>query len=212
MTAIGRRFPPVPGLLAWRNPHSLCAGRNDRMNRPVLGLLLSAALAIGGLVGVAQGPREAGAGKNTEPEKEAAKGDAAKGKEKDKEPIKPKSDKSKLPPGIVLIPNPLDKTLSMWPAMAVMSLEEYQALREQLEALKKQLKDKTTAHFCEMTGRLEGDYLALRGEFIFATLPDEPRKIVTLGLKGAVLTEKGDLDGQPPVLDYTAEDGFVVRD
>src|SRR5207253_1358558 len=49
----------------------------------------------------------------------------------------------------------------------------------------------------------------VRGEFTFAT--EEPRTTVILGLQGAHLTEKGDLDGQSPLMDYTPEEGFSAR-
>jgi hypothetical protein len=180
------------------------------LNRPLWLVLLLALFVGAALVGLAQPPNEAGNGKKADSDKT---GDPIKGKDskdKDKEPVRPKADKPKVPPGpIIVVPMPLDKTFSLWPAMAVMSLEEYQALREQIESLKKQLKgDKEPPHSCVMTGRLEGDYIAGRAEFTFKS----EKPAVTLGLKGAVLSEKGELDGQPPVLDYTADDGFVVRE
>jgi hypothetical protein len=60
-----------------------------------------------------------------------------------------------------------------------------------------------------MTGRLEGNYVTLRAEFTFAT--EMPKMTVLLGLQGAQLTEKSDLDGQTPAMDYSKDDGFTVR-
>ena len=205
MRGIGRCDPPVPGLLAFQTDPSRVRGKKTVTNRPGLRLFLWAALLTGGATfALAQSTTEPG-GKKAEAEKS---GETPKGKDKDA--VKPKTDKPKLPPGtVILVPNPLDKTLSLWPSMAVMSLEEYQALKDQIESLKKQLKgDKEPASSCIMTGRSEGDYVSARAEFTFAS----EKPVVTLGLKGAVLTEKGDIDGKPPVLDYTPEEGFVVRD
>ena len=154
MRGIGRCDPPVPGLLAFQTDHSRVRGEKTVTNRPGLRLFLWAALLTGGATfALAQSTTEPG-GKKAEAEKS---GETPKGKDKDA--VKPKTDKPKLPPGtVILVPNPLDKTLSLWPSMAVMSLEEYQALKDQIESLKKQLKgDKEPASSCIMSGRSEGD-------------------------------------------------------
>jgi hypothetical protein len=188
------------------------------MNRPIPRLLLLALLAtlVGSLalVAAAQSPKDATGPDKSEPDKghESVK-------PKDRDAARPKSDKgmdglqnrtTRLPPGFVILPIPLDRALSLWPATVVVPLERFQAVLDEMEALKRQLKgEKKLAHSCDMSGRLEGDYLSLRGEFTFAT--QDPRTTVLLGLKGGFLTEKGDIDGQVPLLDYRDDDGFTVR-
>src|SRR5438874_4771203 len=183
------------------------AAMKRRMPRLLLLAVLSGGLAI---IAAAQSPTEPGGSKKADPKA----GDSAKGKDKDqtkdKEAAKGKADKAKLPPGsIVIIPNPLDKTFSLWPAFAVLPIEDYQALREQIAALQRQLKsEKTRAHSCDMTAKLEGEHVVLRAEFVFAT--EEPRATVSLGMKGA-LADKAEIDGRTPVLDYVDDEGFTVR-
>ncbi len=171
------------------------------MSWPLRRLVLLAML-VGGLAlsAAAQGPG-------------AKKGESDKKAEpaRDKDAGKAKADKLKLPPGSVIVGDP-DKALALWPdvPLAILRLDRYQEILDRLAALEKQLKsEKTTAHSCEMTGRLDGDYVGLQGEFVFATR--EPRTTVILGLQGGQLSEKADLDGQTPLFDYSADEGFTVR-
>jgi hypothetical protein len=159
------------------------------------------------MVAIAQSQQEPTGAKKTEPEKTGVPA-KEKAKDKDKDAGKAKSEKPKLPPGtIVMSSEDLEKA---WPYWIYMPLDKYQAMQDELAALKQQLKEKAkSVHACELVGKLEGDYLALRAEFTFST--DAPRVTMLLGLQGAQLTEKGDLDGQSPLLDYTPEEGFTVR-
>jgi hypothetical protein len=156
---------------------------------------------LGGLAmaGVAQNPSETTGTKKSDSEKST---EPVKGKEVLKAP--------KLPPGaIIVVPKDFEKGLPSWPGFAVVPLEEYLKLLKEAAEKRPAKTDQTRASVCEMSGRLEGNYVTLRGEFTFAT--ELPKMTVLLGLKGAQLTEKGDLDGQAPVMDYNDKDGFTVR-
>jgi hypothetical protein len=179
------------------------------MHRPLPRLLLPALLLAGlALAVLAQGPPESGPKKGEVKKGEPAKsGEPAKGKEK--EPSKAKVEKWPFAPGTILIvPKEFEKGLPSWTGIAVLPLEELLKLREAADKQKGR-PEKKLAHSCELTGRLEGDYVALRGEFTFAT--EEPRTIVTFGLQGGQLSEKGELDGQMALMDHSADDGFTAR-
>lgn len=181
------------------------------MTRPVQRFLVPAMLLCGlTMAALAQSQPETTGVKKPEPEKtgETVKDKA---KDKDKDAGKAKSDRPKLPPGtIVMSAEDLEKAWPYWPKMIWMQLEKYQAMEAELEALKQQLKGELKkVSSCELVGKLEGDYVSLRAEFTFST--EVPRSTRILGLQGAQLTEKGDLDGQVPLLDYTPEEGFTVR-
>ena len=177
------------------------------MNWPLRCLLLLATL-MGGLalVGAAQEP--AGIKKSDSKQGEPTKaGEPAKAKDKDG--TKPAADAPKVPPGsIIIVPKDLEKGLPVWPGFAFMPLEDYLKLKEAAE--KRQAKgEKTLASECELVGRLEGDFLTLRAEYTFTT--EVAKTMVILGLQGAQLTEKAELNGQAALLDYNADDGFTVR-
>ncbi len=141
------------------------------MNRPLQRLLLATLLGGLTLAGAAQEPvgTKKTDSKAVEP-----------GKPKDTGKALP--DKTKLPPGaLIIVPKAFENGLPIWPAFVFMPLEDYFKLKDAAD--KRPAKaDKTLAHSCELTGRLEGDYVSLRGEFTFAT--QEPRTTVYLGLQG----------------------------
>lgn len=169
------------------------------MIRPVQRLLLPAVLLASlALSAVAQGPQQASGTKKSEP-----------ATSKDNGAGKPKDDKWAFPPGtIIVVPKGFEKGLPTWPDVVVQRLEDYQKLKDAADKQKAKT-DKKLAHSCELSGRLDGDYVSLKGEFTFAT--EEPRTTVILGLQGGQLTEKGDLDGKVPLMDYADADGFTAR-
>src|SRR5262249_45161334 len=134
-----------------------------------------------------------------------------KAKDKDKDNVKGKTDKPPLPPGtIIMTVDDLQKALPGWPRMIWMPLADLETLKNRLAALERQLKgDRAPAHACAMTGRLDGEYVSIRGEFAFST--KEPQTAVMLGLQGAYLTEKAELDGQSVLMDYTPDEGYSAR-
>jgi hypothetical protein len=175
------------------------------MTRIMPCLLLTVLLGGLALGAVAQGPKDGGGGKKAGVGKA---GEPAKDKAKDKDGDTAKPTVPKLPPGtIVISPDDL-KALPLWPRMIWIEWDKYQAMQKELAALKQPPKVEK-ASSCEMTGRFEADYVVLRAEFAFAT--QEAGTTVFLGLNGGQLTEKGDLDGTVPLLDYRAEEGFTVR-
>ncbi len=170
------------------------------MNRPRYRLLLPALLLAGlALAAAAQTPdTKKGDAKKSEP---------AKGKENGTS--KTNGEKWPFGPGtVIVVPKDFAKGLPTWPGVVVQRMEDYLKLKEAADRQKVKA-NKQLAHSCELSGRLDGDYVSLRGEFTFAT--EEPRTTVVLGLQGGQLTEKGDLDGKVPLLDYADADGFTVR-
>jgi hypothetical protein len=129
-----------------------------------------------------------------------------------KEPARTKLtlENMKFPSGAILvICDEIREALSLLPKMVLLTPEEYQAMQEDISALKRQLKvNKKLAGSCKLTGKLDGDLLTLHAQFTFAT--EQPRTTVVLGLKGAHLTDEGEIDSQVPLLDF-GDDGFVVR-
>jgi hypothetical protein len=179
------------------------------MHRPVQRWLLAAVLVgAAALAGAAQSPMP-GANKKADIRKTEPEKSPEQPKTKDKDAGKAPVDKWKLPPGSVfIIPKDFEKGLPIGPGLAIVPLDELMKLREAAD--KRAAKaDATRASVCEMSARLEGNYVALRAEFTFST--ETPKTTVHLGLSGAQLTEKADLDGQVPVLGFSDEDGFSVR-
>lgn len=87
--------------------------------------------------------------------------------------------------------------------------DRYQKLREQIESLERQLKvERNLPSSVKLTGRLEGDLVALRAEFQFVT--SLPGSTVFLGLKNGFLMDEGQSDDGAPQLEAT-EEGFYVR-
>ncbi|MCI0682494.1 MAG: hypothetical protein L0Y71_10340 [Gemmataceae bacterium] len=123
---------------------------------------------------------------------------------------RPTLDKLKLPAdAIVILIEKVQDVAEFIPEAVYLSLERYEELRSRIQALEQQLKaDKATTHSCRLTGKLDGDYVALKAEFTFST--QQPNARVVLGLQGAHLVDEGDLDKAVAQLDY-GDDGFVVR-
>lgn len=119
-------------------------------------------------------------------------------------------DKLKTPAdAIIILVEKLQEATELIPKAVILAPEKFHELQDRIRALEQQLKgEKAKTHSCKLTGKLEGDYLALRAEFAFGT--HQPRTAVMLGLQGAHLVDEGDLDKTTPQLDY-GEDGFIVR-
>jgi hypothetical protein len=152
----------------------------------------------------------------TDKKGEAAKGkDDGKSKTKDAAKDAPKAktplDKLKLPKdAIVLVVDNVLDAMSLFPKSVTMAFDEYVVLKERIKALERQLKaDKKIPFSCKLNGKLEGDFIFFRAEYVFST--ELPNTTVLLGLNGGfLLNEEGDLDGQPPILDYSVDEGFVA--
>ena len=125
-------------------------------------------------------------------------------------PARPALDKLKFPPdAVIILVDKLHEATELIPKAILVSPEKYQEWQDRIRTLEQQLKgEKSTTHSCKLTGKLDGDYLALRAEFTFAT--QQAKTPVVLGLQGAHLVDDGDLDKSVPQLDY-GDDGFVVR-
>ncbi len=122
----------------------------------------------------------------------------------------PSPEKVKLPPGAILVvTDKLKEAVEQFPQMYLVSPEKFKELNDRIRALETQLKpEKATPHSCRLTGRLEGDYVALKAEFTFST--QAPKVAVVLGLQGAHLVEHADLDRELANVDY-GDEGFVIR-
>lgn len=188
--------------------------------RPVLAslaLFVSLLLALGlhAQPGVKDGKAAKDAGKQPGQEKQAGKelkqADGKKdGKSNDGSPPPSATlDKLKLPAdAIIILVEKAQEVIELIPKAIYMSPAEFEALQNRIRALEQQLKgEKATTHSCKLTGKLEGDYVALKAEFTFST--QQPKTTVVLGLQGAHLVDEGDLDKTAPQLDY-GDDGFVV--
>ncbi|MBM4067341.1 MAG: MFS transporter [Planctomycetes bacterium] len=116
----------------------------------------------------------------------------------------------KFPPGaIVVLVDELKDILAAVPKMIFIRMEEYQAMQEEIRALKAKLKNEKLLPFaCKLSGRVDGDFVLLQADFTFET--DEAKRTLILGLQGAHLLEEGNLDGQSPHLDF-GPDGFTAR-
>src|SRR5262245_44395496 len=125
-------------------------------------------------------------------------------------PMPPTLDKLKTPAdAIIILVDKLQEATELIPKAVILAPEKYQELQDRIRALEQQLKGgKSIPNSCKLTGKLEGDYVALRAEFNFAT--QRPRTPVLLGLQGAHLVEEGDIDKTVPQLDY-GDEGFFVR-
>src|SRR5581483_5267243 len=116
-------------------------------------------------------------------------------------------DKMKFPPGsILVIVEDVREALGLLPKGILITPEEYQRQLEQNGAPKAPVRKQPSV--CKLTGKLEEDYLALRAEFTFST--EQPRTVVTLGLKGAHPSPDAELDREAPLLVF-GDDGFSVR-
>ncbi len=116
----------------------------------------------------------------------------------------------KSPAGVIIVVvEELRDAMALFPKLVVLTPEEYNRLKDQIDILKQQLKvGKKIPSACKLTGKLDGNFLQIRAKFAFST--EKPSTIVALGLKGGHLTDEGELDGEPALLDV-ADDGFSTR-
>jgi hypothetical protein len=158
----------------------------------------------------AKGKDDAGKSTTTEPGKSKA---AEKTAETGKDAAKAKIPLEKLltPSGaIIVVVEELREVSMMFPKMILLTPEQYQELMERLKTLERQVKpENKVPSICKLSGRLEGDFLVFRAEYVFST--EAPKTTVLLGLQGGHLVDEGTLDGRTPILEYTKEDGFVVQ-
>jgi hypothetical protein len=111
---------------------------------------------------------------------------------------------------IIVLVEELREASRMFPKMILLTPEQYQELMERLKTLERQLKpEQKVPSICKLYGRLEGDFLVFRAEYVFST--EAAKTAVLLGLQGGHLLDEGTLDGQTPILEYTKDDGFVVQ-
>lgn len=179
--------------------------RPGRVPLSVLILLLSAVCAhAGGTPKDKSGPKKE-PGKKTESPKVL---EPAKSMEPPKSPLTIEG--LKLSPGSVLvIVDELKEVLSLVPKMILIRPEKLVEMEERIKTLEKMLKqERRPASVCKLSGKLDGDALQLRAEFLFST--EQPRTLVFLGMQGAILREEGDLDGSVSHLEIV-DDGYVVR-
>ena len=136
------------------------------MSRVRLGTLVLFAALVGHSGSVsAQGPVK---DSKAEPAKDA------KSKEpKNDQPREPSAvplDKVKLPPGAILVIVESLKDAAQFGKLFLLTPEEFQDRMDKLRLLEQQLKpERGSIHACKFTGRLDGDYVALRAEFTFST-------------------------------------------
>jgi hypothetical protein len=151
-------------------------------------------------------------GKSTGNKGNGGKETGKKDPKKDSEtPAKPLTvDKLKLPDGAILVlVEEVKEILGMVPKMILLSPKEFQALMDEIQTLKAKVKrEQEVPYSCKLSGEVKGDFAYLRAEFGIAV--EAAKTPVFLGLKGANLTDEGELDGQPPVLESGPE-GFTVR-
>ncbi len=109
---------------------------------------------------------------------------------------------------IIVVVEELRDAIGLFPKMILLTPEQHKKLVSQIKALELQIKvGKKIPSSCKLTGRLDGNFLQVRAEYGFAT--EKPRTTVSLGLKGGHLTDEGELDGEPALLEV-ADDGFSM--
>jgi hypothetical protein len=133
-----------------------------------------------------------------------------------KAPSKINLDNLKVPPGsLIVICEEIKEGLRLMPKGVLLSPEKYQELLDRIALLEKQLKPtRKPPGVCKLTGQLDGDFVRFQAEFKLTT--EQPREWVTIGCKGASLTEArldpgtGDPEGTLPMLEPAA-DGYNLR-
>jgi hypothetical protein len=127
-----------------------------------------------------------------------------------KDPKATQLEKMDLPPGTVLVPYEMIKGSGQLLPMILIRPEKYREMQERIKELERRLRpSRVTPQGCKLTGRVEGDFVNFQADLKLIT--DEPRTVVTLGFKGALLTTDPDLDGRMPVLTYGEDDGYQVQ-
>jgi len=116
----------------------------------------------------------------------------------------------KLSPGSILVlVDDLKDVLALVPKMVLIRPEKLLEMEDRIKALEKLLKaDRRPASVCKLSGKVEGDLIHFRGEFLFST--EQPNALVFLGMQGAFLKEEGDLDRALSQLEVV-DDGYVVK-
>lgn len=145
------------------------------------------------------------------PKKEKTPAEAKKEKSLAEPPKAPLTlDQLKLSPeALLIIVDDMKEVLSLVPKMVMIRPDKLASMEERIKALEKLLgQDRKAAGVCKLSGRLDGDIVVLRGEFLFST--EQPRARVFLGLQGAFLTDEGDLDRAAAQLE-AVEDGYIVK-
>jgi hypothetical protein len=123
---------------------------------------------------------------------------------------KPAVDKLKLPAGAVLVPYEMIKGSGQLVPMILVRPEKYREMEEQIKELARRLRPGRLApQGCKLAGRLDGDFAVIQADLKIIT--DQPRTLVALGFKGALLTGDPELDGRLPVLAYSEEGGYQVQ-
>ena len=176
------------------------------------GCLVLAVLFILSGWSLGQGSKQLTGGKDDSKKETGKKGPAEKSKDPaDKTGKPPTLDKLKVPPNTIVI---VVDALSSIPEMIMMSPKKYQALLDEIAALKSKLKaEKKLPHSCKLSARVEGNQISLQAEFAFIT--ENPNMTVVLGLQGANLKDEGELlrgqvERQTPLLDF-GPDGYTVQ-
>jgi hypothetical protein len=118
-------------------------------------------------------------------------------------------DKMELPSGAILVlVKDLNEALQKQ-GIVLISPETFRAMQARIATLEKKFKEeKRFPHSCKLSGNIDGDHVFLQADFAFHT--DTPQRTVVLGLQGGNLTDEGELDRQPPILDHGPE-GYTVQ-
>jgi hypothetical protein len=130
--------------------------------------------------------------------------------EKKPAPPPPTLETLKLPNGtVVVICKDFEEARRHVPDAIMLSPEQYQSLRAEIEQLKQQLKPATPAQpsSCRLTGRVDADLVHLQAVFEFKT--QQPNALVNLGCQRA-WPVAASLDGQVPWL-QVSDEGFLIQ-
>lgn len=110
---------------------------------------------------------------------------------------------------LIVVVDDLLKAQALIPKQWIVDLDEWRAQKKRLAALEQQLKMERVLSTCTLSGRLDGDFLYVDAQFVFAT--GAGKTTVPLALKEGFLVKDGLLDQQPAILDIDKDEGFVVR-
>jgi hypothetical protein len=114
-----------------------------------------------------------------------------------------------LPPGSILVPYEMIKGKIQPLPFYWVPAPVYRQMEQRLRELERRLRWERSVQSCKLQGRLEGDVVALQAELkLYA---EQPQSRIVLGFQGAVLSADAELDEQPPLLSYQAEEGYVVE-
>lgn len=116
----------------------------------------------------------------------------------------------KVPPdAVIVVCDALADAMRLVPNAVVLRPEKYKELRDQIEKLKAQLEANRpfAPSTCKLTGKVEGDLVRLRAQFVFVT--DWPNATVFLAC-GQAQIENPVMDDRPAQIRYEA-DGWAVQ-